>query len=371
MNPVSYSEAMPPAKKSLVERPAFHMLYLFFYFTPWLFRAPNQSDILAAAIAFIVFCPLYFRSFAKSAPVYLLYAFAVEGIALAVGPFFGVEGTYHIYAASIAGFQSNVRRGIGSIVLLCVIYGLFAHYIIEMPFERTVLIVFLSGIVGATSIATTQSIIIRDARERSLLLDRQLAAVEERERIAGDLHDILGHTLTMVAVKADLAARLLDSDEDKARKEIMDIRQAARVALEDVRSTVEGMTVVTIEQEIDRARESLVAMDISFEVSGYVPYLPARAQKAVGLAIREAVTNIVRHSEATSAHLSLDERDGVFTFSMHDNGKGAGEHARVQDGAGLQGLRRRITALGGHTVVEMNAGTRLEVSLPLARKDAL
>ena len=233
----------------------------------------------------------------------------------------------------------------------------------------------MSFIVGVGCIASAQSLYARDTQERSLILDRQLAAVEERERIARDLHDILGHTLTMVAVKADLADKLLDKDPVKARAEIADIRQTGRDALSNVRDTVDGMTVITITEEVERARTSLAAMNIGFDVSGSVPDLPIRANKAVGLAIREAVTNIVRHSDATSVQLSFDQSSDMFSFTIVDNGKGAkpdkGTGEAFELGTGLQGLKRRISALGGKALIDMSAGTRLDVSVPLTEPGAL
>lgn len=355
----------PGAEPTIMERPGFHLLYLPFYFTPWLFQTPGTSDIIAAVIALIIFSPLYFRAFGGTKPGYIFYAIAIEGIALAAGPFNGMEGTFHIYAASIAGFQSSTRRAVISIIALSVVYTLFAHIVIEAPLVRTGLVLFMSGIVGATCIASLQSITAQDARERSLMLDRQLAAVEERERIAGDLHDILGHTLTMVAVKADLAEKLFDVDTAKARQELHDIKEAARGALGEVRDTVQGMNSVTLAGEITRARESLGAIGISFEVSGAIPDLPRLASKAVGLAIREAVTNTVRHSEATSAHLEFTEMGGTFSLRISDNGRGLTSGETFEPGEGLQGLTRRIAALGGKALIDMTNGTRIDVSLPI------
>ena len=374
-NTVPDLKAAPAKKPTLLEGPFFYLVYLVFYFTDWFFVRPSIIDIGAAIVAIGIFLPIYFRSYANAASVFLLYALAIEGIGLAVGPFNGMEGTFHIYAASIAGFQSNVRRAIAAIVGLSIIYALFAHFILDAHIARTGFVIVMSFIVGVGCIASAQSLYARDTHERSLILDRQLAAVEERERIARDLHDILGHTLTMVAVKADLADKLLDKDPAKARAEIADIRQTARDALSNVRDTVDGMTVITITEEVERARTSLAAMNIGFDVSGSVPDLPIRANKAVGLAIREAVTNIVRHSDATSVQLSFDQSSDMFSFTIVDNGKGAkpdkGTGETFEPGTGLQGLKRRISALGGKALIDMSAGTRLDVSVPLTEPGAL
>ncbi len=361
----SDTSGTPNRQTTWMERPEFQLVYLPFYFIPWFFATPTAMDVGAALLAVLLFCPLFFRAFGQITPIYLLHALAIEGIALAVGPFSGMEGTYHIYAVSIAAFQQDIRRAIASVVVLSLVYAFFAHFVLEASLARTGFILFMSGIVAATCIAAAQSWIVQDARERSLVLDRQLAAVEERERIARDLHDILGHTLTMVAVKADLAEKLLETDPARARQEISDIRLSARDALNDVRDTVKGMTVVNVAEEIARARDSLTAIDIDFHVSGDVPDLPHRMNKAVGLAIREAVTNIIRHSEATQAQIQFGPATEAFRFSITDNGKGTQHNEVFEPGTGMQSLTRRVEALGGTTEIDTGVGTRLEICLPL------
>lgn len=355
----------PQKGGTLLDQAGFHLVYLLFYFTPWMFQRPAGVDMFAAAIAICVFLPIYFQAFAKSGLKYILLAIGVELIAFAVGPFNGMQGTFHIYAASMAGFQENWRRAVITITLLGLAYIAFATLVLNAHPIETGMVILMSAIIGATCIASTQSISISKARERSLMLDRQLAAVEERERIARDLHDILGHTLTMVAVKADLAGKLLDGDPDKARAEISDIHKAARGALRDVRDTVSGMTITTVETEIARAQETFAAADIRFDVSGEVPDLAPSADKAIGLAIREAATNIIRHSGASSATLTLAMEGTDFVFSMSDNG--GGSDRAIVPGAGLQGLKRRITALGGDAVIDVGNGygARLDITLPL------
>ena len=351
---------------TLMERPEFHLVYLAFYFIPWFFRAPKLSDMLAIALALIVFLPIYFRSFSGSTPIYLFAAAAIEGITLLLAPFNGMEGTFHIYAAACAGAQSDWRRGAAAILVLGLVYFGVSQFVMDAHILRTSMVVFMSCIIGATCMAGTYSIAARQARERALTLDRQLAAVEERERIAGDLHDILGHTLTMIAVKADLAAKLIETDADRSHQEIKDIQHAARSALSEVRETVTGMTHVTMAEEIARAETSLAALGITFATTGTLPpVLSTRASKAGGLAIREAITNIVKHSNATSVHLDLRSDDAGFAFTLSDNGKtDLSDNKDLTPGTGLQSLSRRISALGGRALIDMSDGVTLDIFLP-------
>ncbi|MFI6071654.1 sensor histidine kinase [Actinoplanes sp. NPDC051343] len=188
-----------------------------------------------------------------------------------------------------------------------------------------------------------------------------LAVQNERARIAGDLHDILGHSLTVVTVKAELAQRLLDIDIERARKELSDLEALARDALSDVRSTAMGMRGISLPGEIAAAREALAAANVEADLPGAADEVPSRNRELFAWTIREAVTNIVRHSKATHAQVKL----GVGSVEILDDGVGGG--VVTGDGQGIKGLRRRAEALGAHLTVgcrENEPGFRVRVEVP-------
>jgi two-component system, NarL family, sensor histidine kinase DesK len=175
-----------------------------------------------------------------------------------------------------------------------------------------------------------------------------LAVANERARIAADLHDILGHSLTVVTVKAELAQRLLDVDLDKARAELRDLETLARDALSDVRATAMGVRGISLPGEIAAARSALAAAHVAGELPGAADEVPSRFRELFAWTIREAVTNIVRHSRASHCEVRLSA-DGV---EIVDNGIGPNPDA--SGGQGLAGLRRRAEALGA----TLSAGRR-------------
>jgi two-component system sensor histidine kinase DesK len=188
-----------------------------------------------------------------------------------------------------------------------------------------------------------------------------LAVQNERARIAGDLHDILGHSLTVVTVKAELAQRLLDIDIERARKELADLEALARDALSDVRATAMGMRGISLPGEIAAAREALAAANVEADLPGVADEVPSRNRELFAWTIREAVTNIVRHSRASHAQVKL----GAASVEILDDGVGGGVVSA--DGQGLQGLRRRAEALGAHLTVgcrENEPGFRVRVEVP-------
>ncbi len=191
----------------------------------------------------------------------------------------------------------------------------------------------------------------------------RLAVEEERGRVARDLHDILGHSLTVVTVKAELAGRLIDSDQEAAKREIADVEALARGALADVRSTVAGFRGVSVASELVNARSALDAAGIRATLPGAVDDVPTDARELFGWVVREGVTNVVRHSGATSANISLAPQ----SVEVTDDGRGpcAESDSAAVDGIGLAGLRERVEAAGGQMTVgrSPSGGFRLAVTV--------
>jgi len=188
-----------------------------------------------------------------------------------------------------------------------------------------------------------------------------LAVQNERARIAADLHDILGHSLTVVTVKAELAQRLLDVDLERARKELADLESLARDALSDVRATAMGVRGISLPGEIAAARAALAAAHVACELPGAADDVPTRNRELFAWTIREAVTNIVRHSRASRCEVLLHPH----SVEIVDNGVGDADPAL--DGQGLQGLRRRADALGAKLTVGRRGdqpGFRVRVEAP-------
>ena len=200
---------------------------------------------------------------------------------------------------------------------------------------------------------------LRKAEEENLALSQ----VAERERIARDLHDVLGHTLSVIVLKAELAGRLMGRDDARAAAEIADVERTARTALAEVREAIGGYRAKGLRAEVDRARMTLDAAGVALVCDTLPPVLKAREETALSLAVREAVTNIVRHAAATECTLRFfTSADGYTALEVGDNGpKGIG-----REGNGLRGMRARVEELGGRLRIEPASaqGTRLTIELP-------
>ena len=188
-----------------------------------------------------------------------------------------------------------------------------------------------------------------------------LAKVAERERIARDLHDVLGHTLSLIILKSELASKLADRDPQRARDEIRDVERISREALSEVRQAVRGYRA-GLQQELDGATAMLRAAAIELTTE-FEPLPLAPGQEAIlALALREAVTNVVRHSEASHCTIALRRAGDDIRLIVSDDGRGGGR----EDGVGISGMRERISALGGSVARDGSRGTTLTVTLPLA-----
>jgi two-component system sensor histidine kinase DesK len=191
-----------------------------------------------------------------------------------------------------------------------------------------------------------------------------LAAVAERERIARDLHDVLGHTLSVIVLKAELAGRLLARENESARAtaEIADVERIARSALAEVRETIGGYRARGLAAEMKAARAVLEAAGVRLEITG-VPAsssLHPAEETVLALALREAVTNIVRHAQANTCRLRFAVEKGRHSLVIEDDG----QHAVAREGNGLRGMRERVESMGGRLMLEREHGTRLSIELP-------
>ena len=183
---------------------------------------------------------------------------------------------------------------------------------------------------------------------------------QERERVARDVHDVLGHSLTVLSVKAGLAERLIDVDRERARAEIAEIGRIARESLGEVRATVGGLRAAGLAGELAEARAALSSAGIEVHVDGVPADVDPSHRTVLGWALREAVTNVVRHSRAARCRIGLV----AHALTVDDDGVGVAGQRR---GHGLRGLEERVTETGATFTLEVGPGgqgTRLRVSWP-------
>jgi two-component system, NarL family, sensor histidine kinase DesK len=289
----------------------------------------------------------------------LLLAFYVLG--MVSFPINTGASSFFIYSAAFLPFTvASVPILIG--IFLAQASGLLAEGLfLHINFIALLLTVSLMLIVGASN-----TFIARQKRADTKLRMaheeiEQLAALAERERIARDLHDVLGHTLSVIVLKAELAGRLIERDPQRAALEIGDVEKTARTALSEVRQAIGGYRSQGLNAEMELARNTLQAAGVALACESPVPQLNAAEETVFCLAVREAVTNIVRHAHATHCRVRFaTSDDGYHSLLITDDGN----PPDLQEGNGLRGMRERVLSLGGRLSITTDPGVTLLIELP-------
>jgi two-component system sensor histidine kinase DesK len=322
----------------------------------WQWIATGLSGLAIAALYVVAVYGLGHFHPVRLAIVVACFALGVWVMTFNVG-----ASSYFVYGAGMIGYTLRPRAAWVLLAAYCLaivlISGLALH---GMIFAWSMALVF-SSIVGVANIRSAE-----DARANAKLRIahdevERLAKVAERERIARDLHDVLGHTLSLIVLKSELASKLTERDAAAAAAEIRDVETIARGALQELREAVTGYKSAGIAAEIDRAKTMLETAGVRVEAHTDAVRLPPTSEGVLALAIREAVTNVVRHAQAHAVRLQLAQSNGTCRFEIVDDGRGS---SIAYEGNGLGGMRERIEALGGTMERETQNGTRLVLTLP-------
>jgi two-component system sensor histidine kinase DesK len=190
----------------------------------------------------------------------------------------------------------------------------------------------------------------------------EMAKVAERERIARDLHDLLGHTLSVIALKSELASKLADRDPARAIDEIREVERVSREALAEVRAAVEGYRSRGFSGELNNAQQTLVSAGVRLDTDVTPLALSPRQETVLALALRETITNVVRHAGASVCSVALGVDRGDLVLTIKDDGVGGA----LREGNGIIGMRERVRAAGGTLDVDGSNGVRVCVRLPNA-----
>lgn len=337
------------------------LIYLPFFFVGPIFK-PHRSAVewIATAAGTVVFLFLYFRGYRViGRDLYIVIA-GITLLALVFYPFNPGAGTLFVYAAAFAGHANSGRAAFRTIFLIEV--ALIAESLaFRIPWYASVWPVVFAALIGAVnghySSVHRSNQKLRVAQEEI----ERLAKVAERERIARDLHDVLGHTLSLIILKSELASKLADRDPQRARDEIRDVERISREALGEVRQAISGYRKNNLAEEVEGAKEMLRAAQIECTADiASIPLAPSQ-EAIVSLAVREAVTNVVRHSGAAHCTIRLVRADSEMRLTIADDGQSSGD----REGLGLTGMRERIAALGGNLARDTSRGTLLTIVLPI------
>jgi two-component system sensor histidine kinase DesK len=333
---------------------------LWFFLDPyWKHAGPLRWTWNTLAGLFFIF--LFMQAFSRPGRVKNICIALMLLMAAAFLPINGGAIGFFIYAASAIGFNHKLRWVV-SLLALDVALLMFYAYRLHIDLGNWASFVLLIILVGFGNHHWAS----KECAKKELRLANDeiehLAKVAERERIARDLHDVLGHTLSLITLKSELARKLVDRDPDRAKQEMHDVENASRAALADVREAIRGYRSEGIFAELAHARAALETAGVSVQCdTDSVPLSPAQ-ESVLALALREAVTNVVRHAAARRCNVTLKRNESLCTLEVADDGRGAS----APEGNGLRGMRERLEAVGGSLRLLTCDGTRLIIDLPLA-----
>ncbi len=353
--------------------PIYNLGYLVFLFMPALFDYRGKTErywigmqagmLWPTLVTIAVFLPLYFTFYRGNSRIAIPCMLAIAGLGFILLPINAFANAYIIYALAFAAF---VGRSLA--LRLAWMLGILLAFLLQVVLIGFPIFIFaLTAVVGVAVFFGNHFYGENTRKRAELKLShdevRRLAALAERERIGRDLHDLLGHTLSLIALKSELAGRLLDRDASAARREIDEVTRVARDALTQVRRAVSGIRAAGLAAELASARLLLESDGVAFEYALGDLALTPELETAFALTVREAITNIQRHARATHASVSLDVDGGQARLRIRDDGLGGA----IVPGNGLVGMRERIGALGGSLRIDSRPGegTAVEARLPL------
>ena len=342
--------------------PLLWVLYLGFYFVePVMEHVSLRTWSLDIAGA-LIFLVLYFGLFFLENPLALAHIAGMVLLGIVYMPINGGAATFFIFAAALLPFCVSSQKaawiGLGVVGAI----GAMEGYLLRVPSWGFFYIALFPMILGAgNTFFAERNRMNRRLRKANEEIEH-LAKVAERERIARDLHDVLGHTLSVITLKSELAGKLIDRDPQRAGKEIREVEEISRQALSEVRDAIRGYRAKGLTAELAQAKAMLETAGVSVLCDASTSLqLPAMQESVLALAVREGVTNVVRHARANKCRLRLEQVNGSCRLEIADDGQGF----VTLEGNGLRGMRERVEMLGGTLERRNKSGTMLTITLPL------
>ena len=329
-------------------------------FVFWLANPATHATLrVSGSVAVALFLVLYFLGYRTSGTRRVAIIVAMTILGAIFIPIHPSAMVFYIFGGAFAGMIGPPRTGaivLGSVAAFVIAHGL----VVDLSPITISIATILTLLIGVVNLYYVEHHRQNEALKLSQQEIRRLAVVAERERIARDLHDLLGHTLSVIALKSELAAKLIGRDDARATAEVREIESITREALAEVRSAVTGFRA-GLAQELSNARRALEAADIEFSYELAVDELPPRHEDVLAMVLREGVTNVVRHSGARTCRLTIVAQAAAVRLELRDDGRGG----VTLENAGLAGMRSRLATIGGALEIGQKGGTELRATAPM------
>ncbi|MDO8346199.1 MAG: sensor histidine kinase [Cellvibrio sp.] len=337
------------------------LVFSLYYFVPVYYMPFSALAQVLLVGVYCVFVSLYLWGITLKPQDVWKPVLAIVLLAFAITPYTPGSSTFFSYLGFLVGF--TYRTKIWLLITGVLVATIIAmHYQFNYPFPFFAFPA-LSGLatIGIIGYVEKLRMEARISQQKSHQEIEQLAVIAERERIARDLHDILGHTLSSIALKAELAEKLLTQEKtEQAKQHLSELHQIARNSLSLVRQTVSGYKHRGLSGEVMELCEKLRQSGFVVDLNGDIPQLSPRAETAIILALTELTTNVLRHSNGNHCEIEFQQSCDKIVVRMHDNG----EVKALIPGNGLQGIQERLNALTGDLQSSIHKGCEFVISLP-------
>lgn len=324
---------------------------------------------LILTVSFFVFYRLAFIS--RNWPVYI-WTVLLIGISVASTTLF----SYVYFAFFIAYFIGNIHEKVPFFTMYFIhLVSMSAAINFELILKEDLFLTQLPFVIIVWISIIFLPLSIRNRNVRGRLEEKledankrisELVKLEERQRIARDLHDTLGQKLSLIGLKSDLASRLIYKDPEQAKAELKDVQRTSRTALNEVRKMVAEMRGIRLKEELVRVQQILKAAEIEFHCDAELPVknVSLLTENILSMCLKEAVTNIVKHSNAANCHVSVEQSPRDISLSIQDDGKGGVTEEDMLKGSGLNGMRERLEFVNGTLEIIDQNGTLLIIKVP-------
>jgi two-component system, NarL family, sensor histidine kinase DesK len=345
-----------------------------FYF---IWQVPTTMGKVVGIILTLMFFLVYWLAFISRGWTVYLWTCILIGISIASASLF----SYVYFAFFLAYFIGNIKDRIPFLVLYFInLVGTSIIINFEIVLQEQLFIKQLPIIVIVWISVILLPFSIYNRNERGQLEEKledankrisELVKIEERQRIARDLHDTLGQKLSLIGLKSDLARKLIYKDPEQAREELKDVQQTARTALNEVRKMVAEMRGIRVREELIHIKQILKAAQIKFvgnDEEFNLSNVSLLSENILSMCLKEAVTNVVKHSKASICAISIVQSEKEVIVEVRDNGIGNITDEDYYKGSGLLGMRERLEFVNGTLDISSEEGTALLIKIPKVLK---
>ena len=355
-----------PNKDGMRFAPYIWLVYLLMFFISLGAYHPIKYSAFYSTIGTLLFLVVYFHGYRTSS---LKIQWNILAI-LIIGSFMAIlspgASVFFVYAGAFCcrlGKTKKAFYGLAIITVWIVLLSLLFNHSIYFYLPAIIFNIMVGGM----------NIYQHDIqlKRKELILSQQevksLAKTSERERIARDLHDLIGHTFSIITLKAELVGKLIDKDTDKAKNEILELENISREALKQVREVVTGYRTSDLSTELAHAKYVLESNDIHFEYQLDNIDIKEVTNKELAIILKELITNVLKHSHASKVNCNITQNSTHTIFQFIDNGKGfkiKSNHQKEEHGFGLQGINERVSKMKGRIIIESNKGTNFIITIP-------